>query len=114
MAPELCLQAWSRLHGRPILFTEVGYPSRRGAATDPWNYAARRPGDLEGQRRCYRAFAEAWEGVPELAGAFFYLWWGEGGPEDRDYTPRGKPAAHELSRWFNAVGDGRRGKGAGR
>jgi hypothetical protein len=102
------LISWARREGRPLLITEVGYPSRAGAADDPWDYTAERPVDLELQRRCYRAFAETWSGVPELRGAFFYLWWGEGGTGDRDYTPRGKPAAAELARWFReAAHDGR-------
>jgi len=97
------LISWARREGRPLLITEVGYPSRAGAADDPWDYTAERPADLELQRRCYRAFVEAWSGVRELSGAFFYLWWGEGGAGDRDYTPRGKPAAAELARWFGKV-----------
>ena len=94
------LLAWSRAHGRPLLFTEVGYPSREGSAIDPWNHSSCRPASAEEQRRCYRAFVEAWRDVNELSGVFFYLWWGDGGVEDRDYTPRNKPAARELARWF--------------
>lgn len=94
------LLAWSRAHGRPLLFTEVGYPSREGSAIDPWNHSSSRPASAEEQRRCYRAFVEAWRDVNELSGVFFYLWWGDGGVEDRDYTPRNKPAARELARWF--------------
>jgi len=102
------LTSWARRERRPLLITEVGYPSRVGAADDPWDYTADRPVALELQRRCYRAFAEAWSGVPELSGAFFYLWWGEGGTADGGYTPRGKPAAAELARWFEHAGpDGR-------
>ena len=97
------IREWAVRHGRRLVFTEVGYPSREGAATDPWNYTAERPASAESQRRCYRAFAEAWRDVPELAGAFFYLWWGEGGPGDRGYTPRGKPAASEVARWFRGM-----------
>jgi hypothetical protein len=113
--PRDALITWARREGRPLLITEVGYPSRAGAGDDPWNYTAERPADLESQRRCYRAFAEAWSGVRELKGAFFYLWWGEGGAGDRDYTPRGKPAAAELARWFGEVAlEGRPGVGATR
>jgi len=106
--PRDALISWARHEGRPLLITEVGYPSRVGAADDPWDYTAERPADLDLQRRCYRAFVDAWSGVRELRGAFFYLWWGEGGAGDRNYTPRGKPAAAELTRWFGAVSpDGR-------
>ena len=102
------LLAWARSHRRPLLFTEVGYPSREGAAGDPWDYTADRPVSLEVQRRCYRAFIEAWRDVPELAGVFFYVWWGEGGEQDRDYTPRNKPAAGELQRWFAGAAESAR------
>jgi glycosyl hydrolase family 113 len=109
------LISWARRERRPLLITEVGYPSRSGAADDPWDYTADRPADLELQRRCYRAFVDAWSGVRELRGAFFYLWWGEGGAGDKDYTPRGKPAAAELARWFGASArDGRADLGTAR
>ena len=94
------VEAWRRSFGRPIVITEVGYPSRRGAGTDPWNYSAEGVPDLEGQRRCYRAFQRVWSGEPNLQGVYFYLWWGEGGPGDSGYTPRGKPAADVIREWF--------------
>ena len=94
------LRSWSRRNGRPLLFTEVGYPSREGAGVDPWDHTADRPADPELQRRCYRAFIDVWRNVPELGGVFFYLWWGEGGPEDPGYTPRNKPAQDEIASWF--------------
>jgi hypothetical protein len=91
---------WARREGRSLLFTEVGYPSREGAGIDPWDHTAQRPVDLETQRRAYRAFIETWRGTPEIAGVFFYLWWGDGGPDDTDYTPRRKPAQQEIAGWF--------------
>jgi len=97
------LLAWSRSNRRPLLFTEVGYPSREGSAFDPWNHGSPRPASAEEQRRCYRAFVEVWSDVNDLSGVFFYLWWGDGGLQDRDYTPRNKPAAAEMARWFGAI-----------
>ena len=41
-----------------------------------------------------------------LAGALFWNWWGPGGPEDRWYTPKGKPAEAVLRRWFRRELDG--------
>jgi len=107
------LLAWAHRHGLPLIFTEVGYPSREGAGIDPWDYIASRPASPEVQRRCYRAFIEAWREVPQLHGVFFYVWWGEGGRHDRDYTPRGKPAAGEIARWFHRSRGGRAVKGPG-
>ena len=103
-------RAWRRHRDRLIRFareravslwlTEVGYPSRDGAATRPWDYTAGGPIDLEEQRRCFAALIAAWDGRPELAGILVWNWWGEGGARDGDYTPRGKPAERLLRDWF--------------
>jgi len=94
------VEAWRSQIGKPLLLTEVGYPSRRGAAKDPWDYASGAEADPAAQERCYRAFVEAWTGYPALAGVYFYLWWGEGGPTDTGYTPRNKPAREVVSGWY--------------
>ncbi len=91
---------WASRWGKRILFTEIGYPSRPGASVDPWNSQGGDEPDLEAQRRCYRAFRRAWGGEPVLEGVYFYIWWGDGGPADTGYTPRGKPAAEEIRRWY--------------
>ena len=84
----------------PFIFTEVGYPSRDGAAVEPWDYTKSTPVDLEEQRRAFSAFTRAWTGSRQLAGVFFWDWYGEGGAKCRRYTPRGKPAARVIQRWF--------------
>jgi hypothetical protein len=104
------LRAWQGLRaeltalarGRPIVFTEIGYLSQRGAAAWPWNEGAREPVDLEEQRRCYAAFCRTWRDAPDatLAGAYFWNWYGWGGATSRGYTPRGKPAAQEIRKFF--------------
>jgi hypothetical protein len=87
----------------PLMFTEIGYPSQDGAARYPWDYTLGKPLDLEEQRLCFEAFFAAWKGDPSLRGAYVYNWFGKGGPEDGDYTPRGKPAAdlirQEYANW---------------
>jgi hypothetical protein len=88
--------------GKKLIITEVGYPSLKGASRDPWNYFATTPTDLQEQAMCYRAFIEVWNGTPELQGVFWWVWFGPGGPEDRSYTPRGKPAAQILKHWYNS------------
>lgn len=88
--------------GRPLLFTEVGYLSQRGAAAYPWEESARGPVDLEDQRRAYEAFVTVWQGTPALVGVYFWNWYGWGGATSRGYTPRGKPAAEEIRRYFAA------------
>ena len=95
------LNRWSvREIKRPFIFTEVGYPSRDGGAVEPWDYTKDTRVDLEEQRRAVSAFTRAWRGSRQLAGVFFWDWYGEGGPRCRRYTPRGKPAAAVIRRWF--------------
>jgi hypothetical protein len=104
IVPEVL--GWASRAGKPLILTEVGYPSRRGSARDPWDSTSREPPDPAAQGRAYRAFVEAWTGHPGLRGVYFYLWWGEGGAGDAGYTPRGKPAEKVLADWF---GGGARG-----
>lgn len=89
--------------GMPMIFTELGYHSQQGTSAWPWDESADRPVSLEEQRRAYRAFVRVWDGVPYLEGVYFWNWFGYGGPQSREYCPRGKPAAAEICRWFGAT-----------
>ncbi len=100
------VRAWQEEAGKPLLLTEAGYPSRRGLARDPWDYTAGGDPDPEGQAEAYRALLRAWAGFPGLAGVYFYVWWGEGGPDDTGYTPRGKPAEAVIREWLEEGGHG--------
>ncbi len=95
------LTAFAQRIGRPLVLTEVGYLSQRGAAAWPWAEGAHEPVDLEEQRRCYAAFRRAWRwaGAP-FAGVYFWNWYGWGGVGSRGYTPRGKPAEREIRQYF--------------
>jgi Glycoside Hydrolase Family 113 len=97
------LATWSRKIKRQIIFTELGYPSMDGSAVHPWDYTLAAPPDLEEQRRAFSAFITAWRSTPELAGVFFWDWYGDGGPTDTRYTPRGKPAAGVIRTWFRGL-----------
>lgn len=94
------LEAWSRAVGRPLVITEVGYPSLDGGAVWPWDQSRRAAVDLEEQRRAYEAFAAAWSDRDFLIGVSFWNWFGFGGAACSDYTPRNKPAAAVVARWF--------------
>ncbi|MCA9542395.1 MAG: hypothetical protein KC620_26040 [Myxococcales bacterium] len=94
------LLAWRARVGRPLVFTELGYPSLDGAAYSPWDYTTGRAADPEEQRRCLAAFAAVWRDVPDLAGVFF---WNAFGPRDGQntwYTFWGKPAEAEVKAWL--------------
>lgn len=96
------IRAFSARVDRPVVLFEVGYPSVDGAARRPWDDTTGAPLDLEEQRAAYAAAVDALLGAPEVRGVFFWTWFGPGGPHDRTYTPRGKPAAQEAARLFRA------------
>jgi hypothetical protein len=100
---HLRLMRMSRRAEKPLILTEVGYRSQRGAAARPWHDSCDAGVDLEVQRRCYEAVRRVWAKEPRLAGIYFWNWYGIGGPEDTDYTPRGKPAAKEIARWYGGL-----------
>ncbi|MCA9546713.1 MAG: hypothetical protein KC613_20045 [Myxococcales bacterium] len=91
--------AW-RPKDKPLMFTEIGYPSVVGAARRPYHYGGDGALDLEAQRRAYAAFVSAWGEEPALAGVFVWAWTGPGGPQDKGYGLRGKPALGILRAWF--------------
>jgi hypothetical protein len=87
--------------GKPVLFTEVGFPSMQSGAAEPW---IDRSGaiDLAMQEDCYEVFFEAFAGQPWFGGTYWWKWpsHGRGGPYDLTHRPNGKPAMEVLRRWF--------------
>ena len=81
---------------RPLIITELGYPSQKGGAMRPWHYTQSREVDLEIQRQAFSAFRQAWTDVPQLRGVNLWNLWGLGGNQDTWYTLRGKAAVHEV------------------
>ncbi len=91
---------------KPILLTELGYPTLSWALKSPWNYvhdADQKPDPLP-QAKGYDAFCRAWpRPLPsDMAGVFFYAWdpYHQGGPSDTGYGIRGKPAMKILQHWL--------------
>lgn len=104
--------SWQAKIGKPILFTEVGWPSQEGCSIEPWNYyrqdVATRTG-LEEQANCYRSFIKAWDDeIKQATRVAGVLWWEwtpyGGGPTCNNYTPKGKPAEKVLRDWFKVNG----------
>jgi len=94
---------------RPILITELGYPSLTWALKDPWNYVKGTDGQMDStpQARGYESFLKAWAGPlkasnSRFAGVYFYCWdpYHHGGSEDTGYGIRGKPAYDLLRQWM--------------
>ena len=50
--------------------------------------------------RAYAAVVRVWSDTRELRGIYFWNWFGFGGPEDSNYTPRGKPAEAVVRDWY--------------
>lgn len=85
---------------KPLIFSEIGFPSLDGGAVLPWDYTQPTGTDLEEQRRGWEATIHAWGDQPALHGLFVYTWMDFGGDPDRGYSPRGKPTEELLRRWF--------------
>ncbi len=94
------LMRWQHGIQKPLLLTEVGYLSQKNTAAWPWKEGANEDLDLDIQRRCYEAFCRVWDGESRLAGVYFWNWFGWGGPSSKEYTPRKKPAADEVAKWY--------------
>lgn len=120
---------FSQRIGRPVLLTEIGYPSLPWALKDPWNYvnSDNTPSAPEIQALGYAAFLASWSDLlsppssavgqasclpPKLAtphaapsplqGVFFYSWdpYHTGTPNDTGYGVQGKPALDLLRQWL--------------
>lgn len=101
------IDAWrsERFKDKKVVFTEIGYASRRGAARDPMRYDPAAPVDLGLQRDAYEAVYRTVYREPWLAGLFWF-WWDNptvadwpGGRRNGGYTPRGKPAEDVIRYW---------------
>jgi len=91
--------------GRPLILTEVGCQSVRGALAAPWDYTrGQQPGavpDYAAQELYYQTVRALFAGEPWCVGVFWWVW--ESVPsvyEATDFTPRNKPAAAVVRSWY--------------
>jgi hypothetical protein len=90
-----------KAHGKPLVFTEVGYRSGDGANRAPWDWGASLAPDPAEQADCYAALFAVWsrEGA-WMKGPFWWAWDVTApGAGDTGYNPRGKPAEQVLAQW---------------
>jgi len=99
--PRAQIDALGQRVGKPVLITEVGYPSLGSAADQPWDDSSTANVDLRLQQRLYRSFCDAFAQTSSVSGFYVWNWFGYGGPRDPGFTPRGKPAARELAKCFD-------------
>ena len=86
---------------KPVIFTEVGFPSMEAGNRNPWDERPRKL-SLELQARCYEEIFRAFYDKPWFQGMY---WWkvgsnGFGGPKDRSHTPWRKPAMEVVRKWY--------------
>lgn len=99
------LEQLSIKHGKPILFTEIGYRSANGAAWRQWEIARDAPPNIDAQRIAYEAFFETVWPRPWVAGAYPWKWFsypGHGSETSNDYDFEKKPAADVIRRVYGA------------
>lgn len=92
---------WQASHGKPVLFTELGYRSADGGNRAPWDWEASAAYDAGEQADCYEAAFRVWS--PQSSWMRGILWWSwdvaAPAANDTGYTPRGKPAEQVLRSW---------------
>jgi hypothetical protein len=92
--------------GRPVMITEVGYPSVAHAHVGPWDFRTEKPVDLELQRLLVKGALDVLRNWSDGEAVFYYLY-GEhlntkpvGGPQDRTYAIWGKPVEPVVKAYF--------------
>lgn len=78
---------------RPVIFTEVGYPSLKGGTFRPWAPPTRETDTAE-QAAAYEAILRTFATKTWLHGIFWWAW------HDGDFSPAGKPAEETLRTWY--------------
>ncbi len=94
--------------GKPVMITEVGYPSVAHAHVGPWDFRTDKPADPALQDELLKGAFTVLRNWSDGAAVFYYLY-GEdlkpgvlpGGPGDRTYAPWGKPAEATLRKYFS-------------
>lgn len=99
---------WQKTIGRPILFTEVGWPNQVTCAQFPWDYTRSDKTDPAAQANCYEAFFRTWMDEPAVAGFLVWEWRNypeqKTGPKDASYVPVGKPCLEVIRKYYQAPG----------
>ena len=92
--------------GKPVMVTEVGYPSVARAHVGPWDFRTDKPKDLGLQNFLLSGAFKVLANWSDGEAVFYYLY-GEnlnqkpiGGPGDRTYAVWGKPAEATLLAYF--------------
>lgn len=94
---------FARSKGKPLILTEVGYPSVDTAAVKPWDYTAKSGPNALQQLAAYRSLVDAWAAPSDdFGGVFIWHGWGRGGESDTSYSFWDKPSQKLVKAWFSA------------
>ncbi len=88
---------------KPILFTEIGYRSAKGAAWRQWEIPRDAAPDLDAQCNAYEAFFESVWQRSWVLGAYPWKWFSypdHGRVDGNDYDLEGKPAEEVVRRAY--------------
>lgn len=99
------LRAFSQKYGKPLIFTEIGYPRLYGAANFLFNFSSppRPAPDPSAQADAYQAFYTAFHRRSWFHGALMWDYQGDRAVPrgaDTDWDPRGQPAETVLQHWW--------------
>jgi hypothetical protein len=95
------LLSFQREVKKPLMFLEVGWCSLANAAHEPGTTRRRRSARPGPSAQALRGFFRSWHGNPQFGGFMVWEWTpGDGGLEDKGYTPENKPAEKVLKEWI--------------
>ncbi len=100
------LELACRAYGKPLLFTEIGISSQKGANRKPWAWNDFGAADPRTQADYFQAFIDAFKDEPYFAGFLQWCWSldaNDGGPADKSMTVQGKPALKVLEAYFKEL-----------
>ena len=104
-------------HGKPVLFTEVGYKNAPGTTIRPWEWPPRRRRrsvepppvnyqvDQDEQVNAYEALFRSVGQLPWFRGLFIWKWYPDSSriTEERiEFSPQNKEAERVLHQWYSA------------
>lgn len=112
---EECLDGWrdykkeireiSKIHEKPILFTEFGYRSVDFSGKEPWKsdrYGA--PANLIAQNNTTEALFHTFWREKWFAGGFIWKWFHDyeksGGKNNNQFTPQNKPVERIIKKYY--------------
>jgi hypothetical protein len=94
------LQSLSEQWGKPVLVTEIGYPTQPTAASNPFEVQAGQGPDEALQALLYQAAFDAFADKDWVSGILWWSWRADPGPEEdpaTDYTPEGKVSEQVIA-----------------